>query len=678
MSALSIQPTYPIFTDIDGQPLEDGYIWIGTANLNPQTNPIAVYWDAALTLPAVQPIRTLAGYPANSGTPARLYVNSDYSIRVMNKNGSVVYSAPEPTEAYGGGIINASQVVYDPAGSGAVSTTVQAKLRETVSVKDYDAVGDGVADDTVAIQNMLNDASGKIVYFPAGTYKITSALSVTTLSDCTILGYGQATITGNYGRDLISFCDTTNFTLDGIIFDNQYVNAVLSGGAGCVNWTELNGTDCNIENVTVSNCTFTNPNTQNMALFVAFRTVQNPPGETPPQPYRTGLMKNFTIANNKFLNCGGLAMTIMNRQTSTDRYDCVSNVRVENNYANNLANVAGATFGFFVSLDGFGQDFYVLNNSITGHKGTAIECAGWIKGLIQGNTVNDGKGTHRMMALDGGGVFNGPGVGTTAARVSEVRVIGNACITDQSIYDYVIGADYCSFSDNIYRMNTTVHDGAIYVSDATHITFDGCQFITDAKGSVKVGDGTATVTRYVEFENCVFDNSAATGSPVAVIIFDGSGAIRNRASGVIRQPATGLPWTQLNSATLNSVDNNYYPIDGSYTPTTTIVTNFAGAGDVVPYVTRWFRVGDMVTVFGRVDVTPTASGADTGFRMSLPIASNFANTSQLAGSAASIYPSQERPVGIFSNQTFDEADFRWVANDTNGHPLFFQFSYPII
>lgn len=93
MSALSIQPTYPIFTDIDGQPLENGYVWIGTANLDPQTNPIAVYWDGALTQPAVQPIRTLGGYPVNSGTPARFYANADYSIRVMNKNGSTIYTS---------------------------------------------------------------------------------------------------------------------------------------------------------------------------------------------------------------------------------------------------------------------------------------------------------------------------------------------------------------------------------------------------------------------------------------------------------------------------------------------------------------------------------------------------------------------------------------------------------
>lgn len=106
MPALSIQPTFPIFTDIDGSPLEDGYIWIGTTNLDPQTNPINVYWDAALSISATQPIRTIAGYPSNSGTPARLYVNSDYSIRVMNKNGSAVYNAPAATERYSAAIVN--------------------------------------------------------------------------------------------------------------------------------------------------------------------------------------------------------------------------------------------------------------------------------------------------------------------------------------------------------------------------------------------------------------------------------------------------------------------------------------------------------------------------------------------------------------------------------------------
>jgi len=113
MSALSIQPTYPIFTETDGQPLEDGYIWIGAANLDPQGNPISVFFDAALTIPAGQPIRTLGGYPSNSGTPARLYVNSDYSIRVMNKNGSVLYSSLNDNAFSSGGGSVASNATGD-------------------------------------------------------------------------------------------------------------------------------------------------------------------------------------------------------------------------------------------------------------------------------------------------------------------------------------------------------------------------------------------------------------------------------------------------------------------------------------------------------------------------------------------------------------------------------------
>lgn len=93
MSALSIKPPYPAFAGADGQPLENGYIWIGTVNLNPQVNPISVFWDLALTIPAALPIRTLNGYPVYQGTPSRFYAASDYSIQVLDSKGSVVYTS---------------------------------------------------------------------------------------------------------------------------------------------------------------------------------------------------------------------------------------------------------------------------------------------------------------------------------------------------------------------------------------------------------------------------------------------------------------------------------------------------------------------------------------------------------------------------------------------------------
>ena len=105
MSALSVEPPYPAFAGTDGQPLDDGFINVGVVNLNPITNPIAAFFDAALTIPAAQPIRTSGGYPVYQGTPARFYVGSDYSIQVKDKNGSVVYTSLNGNAGAGGSAV---------------------------------------------------------------------------------------------------------------------------------------------------------------------------------------------------------------------------------------------------------------------------------------------------------------------------------------------------------------------------------------------------------------------------------------------------------------------------------------------------------------------------------------------------------------------------------------------
>jgi len=108
MSALSIKPPYPAFAGTDGLPLENGYIWVGTVNLNPQVNPIAVFWDSALTIPAALPIRTLNGYPVYQGSPSRFYVASDYSIQVLDSKGSLVYTSLNGNVASGSVATNAT------------------------------------------------------------------------------------------------------------------------------------------------------------------------------------------------------------------------------------------------------------------------------------------------------------------------------------------------------------------------------------------------------------------------------------------------------------------------------------------------------------------------------------------------------------------------------------------
>ena len=75
--------------------------------------------------------------------------------------------------------ILASDTNFTANGTNAVARTVQGKLRDIVSVKDFGAVGDGVTNDRVAINNAIASlsATGGTVFFPAGTYLVSGAAS---------------------------------------------------------------------------------------------------------------------------------------------------------------------------------------------------------------------------------------------------------------------------------------------------------------------------------------------------------------------------------------------------------------------------------------------------------------------------------------------------------------------
>lgn len=94
MALTQLAPPYPVFTDKDGRPLDSGYLYIGEADKNPETSPIQVYYDIALTQPAAQPLRTLNGYIVRNGSPTFIYTNVEFSITVRNKQSEFVISSP--------------------------------------------------------------------------------------------------------------------------------------------------------------------------------------------------------------------------------------------------------------------------------------------------------------------------------------------------------------------------------------------------------------------------------------------------------------------------------------------------------------------------------------------------------------------------------------------------------
>jgi len=374
MTAISITPGYPNFSDTDGSALNDGYVYIGLEYQDPITAPTGAFWDQEFQIPADQPLRTSGGYIVRNGSPAAVYTGAAYSILVQNKNLVTVYNAPsavitnvtntvEDITQYQGahatdpiarndgtplqvgdlyfntvvnelkvwsgstwvpsspgsvtvedftgtgaqtafnlatapvaenntqiyidgvyqqkdtyslagatvnfstappinsgievvsfsiaslGTVDASNVSYNEGSAGAVNTSVQAKLQENVSVKDFGAVGDGVTDDATAINAaalaVYNQGGGTLL-FPKTTasYAINDDIILWDNTRVVCEGWVKRIGTGGIydavfvnqaGADNIYFetplIDCNNqLGMNGIIFRRNGTNMVVNGG----------------------------------------------------------------------------------------------------------------------------------------------------------------------------------------------------------------------------------------------------------------------------------------------------------------------------------------------------------------------------------------------------------------------------------------------------------------
>lgn len=83
---------FPIFLDKQGDPLTGGKVYIGTSGDDPQTSPIQVYIDEALTTPIPQPILVIGGLLTYDGNPVLIYTaETGYSIRARDIDGAQVF-----------------------------------------------------------------------------------------------------------------------------------------------------------------------------------------------------------------------------------------------------------------------------------------------------------------------------------------------------------------------------------------------------------------------------------------------------------------------------------------------------------------------------------------------------------------------------------------------------------
>jgi hypothetical protein len=122
----------------------------------------------------------------------------------------------------------AGLVGFRTADATSVGRTVLSKLRDVVSVKDFGAVGDGTTDDTTAIQAAV-DSVASAVYFPTGTYKITSTILVANdkrLSGASKHGTIIRLVTSSFGLVAID-ATATRVQLDNL--EIQSASGILDG-----------------------------------------------------------------------------------------------------------------------------------------------------------------------------------------------------------------------------------------------------------------------------------------------------------------------------------------------------------------------------------------------------------------------------------------------------------------
>lgn len=519
MSALSIQPTFPIFTETDGLPLENGYIWIGAANLDPQGNPINVYWDAALTIPAGQPIRTLNGYPSRSGTPARLYVNSDYSIRVQDSKGSLVYSAPEATER-----ISSNLVTFTQAGAGAVQQTVETKLRESVSIKDFgaDPAASATANTTAIAAALAYAGTIKCaVYVPgvATAYQVDNEFTVP--DGVTVFGDGWGSfiqqVTLNKDVFIAGDCNTfQNLRLKIADGDNtDFVNCIYA---------------VNVNNVTVESCFLESSNLGGCGVHIRG-------------------VKNSQIRGNRIYNGRWDAPVAGPAASASDilLYSFGSSERhiIEGNHC-----LSNNSQGIFVDALGYDGDIIISNNIVVtldpatctetgtwslvangGVRRTGILC-GYNNSSVSGpRTVIDGNicrntrwtGIYKQGTSSGGVVISNNLCDLNGYEIG--NSLSGGILILQSGYELVIGNTITNYQNTV-----TLDTGAITVTSSSAVDIP-----SEIRGNKIIGSAGYGIVLKLQAAYVIVDGNSITGcansdiywTPTAGIATTGGHTITN-------------------------------------------------------------------------------------------------------------------------------------------------------
>ena len=375
------------FLDDNANPLTGGLLYTYEAG---SSTPVTTYTSSAATTANANPIVL----DAAGRVSEQIWLNTAYTYKFVLKTsaGVTVWTKDNIPATSAATTISSALVQYQPAGAGAVTTTVQTKLRESVSVKDFGAVGDGVTDDTAAIQAAITAASN--IHFPAGTYKTSS--TVTIPSNRNLYGDGAKAST-------ISYTGTGDALLNAYPVNGSNAAHVVISDLGLV-CTNGSNTGAGFDQVCGSFVKVIRVFVQGFKYGIIFDQTE------------VSLIDQCHIQAN---TTGGVWL-VNGSEHSPGASVLYTNVITISNTEFNVTGIG-------ILDDGGGNHFFVGNNINGGSIGIRVSGAGAV--LIQNNGI-EGQTSYPifMTSVTNGGVSVGTSYNVKVDSNFVIAVSGNPCI----------------------------------------------------------------------------------------------------------------------------------------------------------------------------------------------------------------------------------------------------------
>lgn len=247
--------------DTNGNPRAGAKLYFYTTGT---TTPLATYSNSGLSIANSNPV-----VADSAGLFGEIFLTSAAAYKVVLKTSAdvTVWTADPVTSGTASsdlaGLVNAAAITstvseqqaivnklqFLQAGAGAVTRSVQSKLREIVSVTDFGAVGDGSTDDLAAFLAAV--ATGKDVYVPDGNWRLSAAVTITT-SGQQILGSGGKCFiqTTSDTAHIFVVGDGTNAIRNVTFRDLKMFSTVVKTAGAAIRFRKAEW--CSVENVQVS------------------------------------------------------------------------------------------------------------------------------------------------------------------------------------------------------------------------------------------------------------------------------------------------------------------------------------------------------------------------------------------------------------------------------------------